>query len=276
MATVLSFFDNFTLQEIGQAMQPFALSPVPNPNAAAKRSSISTMLTGLRVVPNLGLLTTFLAGDSDRAIVQRTWGLFFQIPSKKDESYGPNFNFGEYMKTRNWLSGLFVHLSIAVVGFLFVMLPSLRNLVKRFVYEQGQGPDVEQAKKDEIEYRGVATPDTNTAAGQQAYCRAWFNGSMYACEYFLPGPTREDFIADFYSDRGFLGSSRSHGPRGRHRSGGRWSLHSCLPWAGICGQTGRCRVQDRDQDSNELRLVDWTCNKLVRRIWVFGSQEEEG
>lgn len=180
LATVLSFFDNFTLQEIGQAMQPFALSPVANPNAEAKRRSISTMLTGLRVVPNLGLLTTFVAGDSDRAIVHRTWGLFSQIPSKKDEHYGPNFNFGEYMKTRNWLSGLFVHLSIVVASFLFVMLPPLRNLVKRFVYEQGQGPDVEQAKKDEIEYRGVAFPDTDTAAGRQAFCRAWFNGSVYA------------------------------------------------------------------------------------------------
>lgn len=182
MATLLSFFDTFTLQEIGKSLQPFALSPVPNPNAAAKRGSIFTTLTGLRTVPDLGLLTTFFAGDSDRAIVQRTWGLFSQIPSKKDESYGPNFNFGEYMKTRNWLTGLFVHLGIAVAGFLFVMLPPLRNLIKRFVYEQGQGPDIEQAKKHELEYRAVATPDSTAAVGKQAYCRAWFTGSMYACE----------------------------------------------------------------------------------------------
>lgn len=187
MATALSFYDNFTLQEIGQSLKPFALSPVPSPNAAAKRDSILTTLTGLRTVPNLGLLTTSLAGDSDRAIVHRTWGLFSQIPSKKDESYGPNFNFGEYMKTRNWFLGLFVHLGITVVGFLFVTLPPLRKLVKRYVYEQGQGPDIEQAKKDALEYRGVATPDTDTAVGKQAYCRAWFNGSMYACEYPLLG-----------------------------------------------------------------------------------------
>lgn len=187
MATVLSFFDNFTLQEIGQSLKPFALSPVPNPKAAAKRGSIFTKLTGLRTVPNLGLLTTYVAGDSDRAIVQRTWGLFSQISSKKDESYGPNFDFGEYMKPRNWLSGLFLHLCIAVAGFLFVVLPQLRNLVKRFVYEQGQGPDTEQAKRDVVEYRGIATPDTDAAAGKQAYCRAWFNGSMYACKCPLPG-----------------------------------------------------------------------------------------
>lgn len=187
MATALSFFDTFTLQEVSQAMRPFALSPVPNPNAAAKRDSLLTTLTGLRTVPNLGGLTTFVAGNSDRAIVQRTWGLFSQIPSKESEFYGPNFSFAEYMKTRNWLSGMFMHWSIIFLGFLFVTVPPLRKLAKTFVYEQGQGPDAEQAKKEDVEYRGVATPDTDSAVGKQAYCRAWFNGSMYACEYSLPG-----------------------------------------------------------------------------------------
>ncbi|KUI59820.1 hypothetical protein VP1G_07044 [Cytospora mali] len=180
LATLLSFFDTFTLKEAAQALSPFALSPVPNPNAGAQKSSLVTKLTGLRTVPNLGLLTTFLPGDSDRAIVHRTWGLLSQIPSKKEEFYGPNFSFGEYMKTRNWLSGVFVHWGIVVAGFLFVTIPPLRKLAQRFVYEQGQGPDVEQAKKDEIEYRGIAIPDTGEAVNKQAYCRAWFNGSLYA------------------------------------------------------------------------------------------------
>ena len=190
LATLLDFFDNFTLKEAAQALHPFALSPVPNSNAAARASSLFTKLTGLRTVPTLGTLTTYFAGDSDRAIVHRTWGLLSQVPSKKDEFYGPNFSFGEYMKTRNWLSGILVHWTIIFASFILMAIPPLRKLAKRFVYEQGQGPDVEQAKKNRIEYQGIAVPDTDKPVHRQAYCRAWFHGSMYACEYSLPGSLR--------------------------------------------------------------------------------------
>lgn len=182
MATVLSFFDMFSLKEITTAHSPFALSPVPNPKATTQTSPLSQKLTGLRIVPNLGVLTTFLAGDSDRAIVQRTWGLFSQIPSRKDEFYGPNFAFSEHLKARNWLSGVLVHWGLMAAQILFVTLPPLRWLVKKFVYQAGQGPEVEQAKKDEIEYRAVGAPDGGKDTGKAAFCHAWWRGSMYSCE----------------------------------------------------------------------------------------------
>lgn len=173
----------FSLKEIAAAHVPFALSPVPHPKANAHTRPLSERLLGIRTVPSLGVLTTFIAADSDRAIVQRTWGLLSQIPAKKDEFYGPNFSFSERMRARNWLTGILMHWGLAVVSVLFVTLPPLRKLARRLVYQAGQGPEAEQAKKDEIEYRAVGTPDGGDGAGKTAFCRARFSGSMYACKW---------------------------------------------------------------------------------------------
>lgn len=187
LASLLSFFDTFSLKEIAEAFRPYALSPVPNPNAASRKPSLKTRLTGLRTVPNLGRLTTFLAADTDRAIIGRTWGLLSQAGGAKgSEAYGPNFDFSEHMRTRNWLSGVLVHWGIALSGLLLAVLPPLRSAVRRFVYKQGDGPDKEQSKKDEIEFRGVAAPDTDRPVGKQAFCRATYFGSMYACKCWRP------------------------------------------------------------------------------------------
>lgn len=188
LASVLDFFDNFSLGEISASMTPYALSPVPNSQVKTETSSLWSRLTGLRTVPDLGLLTTFIGANTDRAIVHRTWGLLSQLPRKKDEFYGPNFSFSEHMKARNWLWGMLIHWGLTISAVLFVTLPPLRKLTKRFVYEQGQGPEIEQAKKDEIEYRGIAKPDGESGAGKKAYCRASFQGSMYSCGYSSPVP----------------------------------------------------------------------------------------
>lgn len=184
LASVLSFFDIFTLREIAEGFKPYALSPVPNPKANPQRPSLWTILTGVRTVPHLGILTTFIGGNTDKAIVDRTWGLLSQTPSKKEEFYGPNFSFSEHIKVSNWLYGMLIHWAIGLSGFFLATIPPLRALVKKFVYAPGSGPDREDAKKDEIEYRAVATPDASNM-GNQAFCRAWFNGSMYACESFM-------------------------------------------------------------------------------------------
>lgn len=181
IASLLDFFDTFSLKEIANAFKPYALSPVPNKTAASHSLPLKTKLTGLRTVPRLGQLTTFLAADTDRAIIGRTWGILSQAwGAKGSEAYGPNFHFSEHMRTRNWWSGLAIHFGIALSGFLLAVLPPLRWLIRRLVYKQGDGPDKEQSKKDEIEFRGVAAPDTDRPVGKQAFCRTTYFGSMYA------------------------------------------------------------------------------------------------
>ena len=141
------------------------------------------MLTGAHYIPNLGLLCTSITSGTDAAVVQRSWGIFQQEPALREHAYGPNFTYREFMKTRNIVSAMFMHYGLIVGGALLAFCSPFRNLIRRFVFQPGQGPSKGDAANDYIEYRGVATPDLPSASGKQALCRAWFQGSMYLREY---------------------------------------------------------------------------------------------
>ncbi|OBR14322.1 Saccharopine dehydrogenase [Colletotrichum higginsianum IMI 349063] len=180
LATVLGLFDSFTLSQVREQHKPYALSPVPNRSKGQSQTSLLTKLVGLRNVPNLGLMTTSIAGMTDTPIVQRTWGLFATLPSREKQFYGPNFSFHEYMRAKGYLRGIAIHWALAFFGLLLATAAPFRKLVRMFVYQPGEGPDKEACKKDEIEYRGTAIPDRGSETGYpQAFCRAWYNGSMY-------------------------------------------------------------------------------------------------
>ena len=177
LATVFTLFENFSIREVKASHVPFALSPLPHPQPTSTKRSFLRSLTGLAKVPNLGLLTTSLAGMTDAAIVERTWGLLSVNPSRKEQFYGPNFTFKEYMRTPNWFRGMIQHYAMTLFGFVLIT-PPLRKFIWSFVHQPGQGPDREGARKDRIEYRGVGNPDLE-GKGKQAFSRAYFNGSMY-------------------------------------------------------------------------------------------------
>jgi hypothetical protein len=164
--------DNFTLKEIRSSMAPFALSPIPGPKTPTPTSWL-TKIFGIRTVRDLGLLTTALNGGSDGAIVQRSWGLL---------NYGPKFRFTEYMKTRNYLTGILFHFAALIGGLLLVLKP-FRWVMKKFVYQPGDGPTKEEARNDHFEYRGIAVPDVEGKNPPRAFCRARFEGSAYVCMY---------------------------------------------------------------------------------------------
>ena len=184
LSTVFTLLDNFTLRELRSALAPFALSPAPAPTTKPPRPSLLTRLTGLVTVPSLGLLTSSLASSTDAAQVQRTWGLLATLPSRRAQAYGPNFSFREYMRPRNWLTGVAMHFGLVVFG-LVVATPWLRRVLAKRVYQPGEGPEAEKAMGDEIEYRGVGKVDGGGREGQGAICRAWFRGSAYLCEFFF-------------------------------------------------------------------------------------------
>lgn len=179
LATVLGLFDVFPFQEVQAASTPYAQSPIPHQEPTRPKSTILDKVFGVRDVRDLGTVTTSVAGTVDAAIVERTWGLLSEIPSRKEQFYGPKFTWVQYFKARNWLHGIAIHWALLIGGFLLAFVPPFRNLVKKFVYQPGQGPAREETKNEEVEYRGVAFPDTKGNTKQQAYCRAWFRGSMY-------------------------------------------------------------------------------------------------
>ena len=149
---------------------------------------------------------------TDTAIVERTWGLLPAIPSRKQQFYGPNFTFKEYMRAPNWFRGMAQHVSMTIFGMLLVIAP-LRRLAWRFVRQPGQGPDRESAEKDSIEYRGVASPDIE-GTSEKAFCRAYFDGSMYYREYHLEKSAWSLFTNTSSSLRAFNGPGGTDNPRG--------------------------------------------------------------
>ncbi|KAI1757419.1 hypothetical protein F4782DRAFT_537023 [Xylaria castorea] len=178
LATVIGLFETFSFKEVAASHKPYALSPIPNSKSAPK-ASIQSKLTGAYQVPNLGLQTTSITAGTDAAVVHRTWGLFQQEPALRKHAYGPNFTYREFTKTRNIVSAIVSHYSLLIGGALLAFCSPFRNLVRRFVFQPGEGPSREDAAKDYLEFRGVATPDVQPASGKQALCRAWYHGGMY-------------------------------------------------------------------------------------------------
>ncbi|KAM5359447.1 hypothetical protein ACJZ2D_014467 [Fusarium nematophilum] len=196
LSTALTLWDIFSVQEVKEASSPYAQSPVPHKEPARPKDSLLEKIFGVRTVPNLGLLTTSAMGSTDIAVVERSWGLLSDTPSRKDEFYGPNFIWAERMKARNWLHGIFIHWLLIIGGALIVSIPPLRAYLKTRVYQPGDGAKREDTEKEEIEYRGIAYPDSEKAAGKAAFCRMWHRGGMY----YLTGKLLAETAATILED----------------------------------------------------------------------------
>ncbi|KAI8625223.1 hypothetical protein F5Y19DRAFT_467186 [Xylariaceae sp. FL1651] len=177
-ATVLGLFETFSFKDIAASHVPYAMSPIPNAKNAPK-ASLFSKITGAYYVPNLGLLSNSIAGGTDAAVVHRTWGLLQEEPALQRHAYGPNFTYREFSKTRNMFTAMIAHYGLFVASVLLAFCSPFRSLLRRFIFQPGQGPSREDAAKDYIEYRGVATPDVQSNPRNQALCRAWYTGSMY-------------------------------------------------------------------------------------------------
>jgi short subunit dehydrogenase-like uncharacterized protein len=181
LATLLNLFEKYSLSELRESLKPYALSPVPNNKPGPKQSYLSSA-TGLSNFPGLGLLSTTATGGANAAIVFRTWGLTKQEPYLQGEFYGPNFTYRELEKTRNFLTGIMMHYGL-ITGGLLLLLPPFRALLKKFIFKPGEGPDMEEAKKEHIEFRAVAKPDVG-GTKEQVFGKLSYTGSMYFCESF--------------------------------------------------------------------------------------------
>jgi hypothetical protein len=143
--TVFTLMDVYPLKQIGASSAPYAISPIPGPKTRNTKSWV-TSLFGIRVVPDLGILTTSLGGMVDKPIVQRSWGLL-----GGEKFYGPNFHFSEYMKARSYLMAVVIHFGLALGG-LCLIVPLFRKFARRYVYQPGDGPTKEESKNDRYVY----------------------------------------------------------------------------------------------------------------------------
>lgn len=185
LATVLGLFDVFSLSEIRAAFSPYALSPTPHTEKPERQSlPLAHALFGSHYDPHLGRLTTSLADSTDAAIVERTWGLLPEIPSRKGEFYGDKFVWKQYMKVDSWFQGLFVHWGLVWGSVILALLPPVRSLLKSLVTQPGGGPDRQARSKELLEYRGIAVPDDEETT-QKAFATARYDGSPYVLTAIL-------------------------------------------------------------------------------------------
>ncbi|MCJ1337410.1 hypothetical protein MMC09_002692 [Bachmanniomyces sp. S44760] len=183
LATALSLFDHYSLAQFAAAMKPWALSPVPHPQTPSK-TSLLTKITGVKHDPDLGILTSAITGETNRAIVQRSWGLH-----DSGKHYGANFEYHEYATVRNSLVGTAIHLAL-LFGMAALATPPIRWLLKKFVYQPGQGPSRASVENDYVEYRAIGTADrqqdlttstttTGVTTPQRAMSILHWDGSIY-------------------------------------------------------------------------------------------------
>lgn len=184
LATVLCLFEVFSLSAVKKSFAPYASSPVPHTEQPQRPSlSIGHALLGTTNIPELGTMTTSIADSTDAAVVERSWGLMSQIPSRKSQFYGPRFTWKQYMRAKSWFHGFAVHWGLLIGGFFLVFMPPVRWLMKKLVVQPGGGPNKEARAKESFEMRGIATPDTETPSKAKAFVRSWYKGSMYTCKF---------------------------------------------------------------------------------------------
>ncbi|MCJ1405611.1 hypothetical protein MMC11_008839 [Xylographa trunciseda] len=169
LATAFGVFDHYGIAQLIESSKPYALSPVQGHKD--EPVPLITRLSGVRYVPDLGTLTTGLAAGVNTSLVQRTWGLL-----DRGNFYGQNFRYKEYSTARNSFTGLVSHLVI-IFGTVLLAIPPVRWLAKMVVHQPGEGPTKESTAKDRVEFRAIATADTEDS--QRAIAECGYNGSAY-------------------------------------------------------------------------------------------------
>ena len=173
LATAMSLLENYSMSEVRTSLNPFVLSPSPPPKRQSSRSLLSRFF-GPFSYPGLGIITTSITASPNVAIVHRSSGLMPQL-------YGPNFKFAEYMRVPSYTKGVALHFGLAFFSVLMALGP-FRALIKRFIYEPGQGPAAEAIASDVLEYRAVAVAD-RTGPEKKAIAQFRYDGGIY----FLTG-----------------------------------------------------------------------------------------
>jgi len=176
LLTVLSVLDTYTLSQVSSAMKPYALSPIqPSTSQLKPKDAPKKNLLGIVKHEHLGIMAASPQGGIDTTIVNRSWGLL-QQDSAEQEQYGPNFAYSEHMRVNSTVRGAIQNIFLGV-GFMALVLPPVRWLIKKLVFQPGEGPDKESCKNDFAHWRGIATADSPKK--EKAVADFSYHGSMY-------------------------------------------------------------------------------------------------
>ncbi|KAJ5690686.1 hypothetical protein N7462_005078 [Penicillium macrosclerotiorum] len=168
--TVLSIFDWLPSSELVKSMTPFSLA-ASTPPKDIPRESIIHKLFGARWIRDLGTVTTSPSAMVDITTVHRSSTLM-------PELYGNRFYFRQFLHVRNSFLGVLVHVGF-LIGISLLAIPPVRTLLRRFIYQPGQGPTTQASQHDRLEYHAVAKADQDVPAPKRVFGKFTFEGSMY-------------------------------------------------------------------------------------------------
>ncbi|KDQ56275.1 hypothetical protein JAAARDRAFT_59177 [Jaapia argillacea MUCL 33604] len=155
--------------------------------AARQDFAISTSVTGRlskppRLVYTLPQVTPpiigsfFIMSHSNKAIVQRSWGLFqmdafkaeakataAEKDSKKLLTYGPEFRYEEFLAMPSTIGAAAFSLVMGLIA-VTLMIPPLRYLAKRYLPKSGYGPSDQEMEKGFLKATNITSSiPTSTA-----------------------------------------------------------------------------------------------------------------
>lgn len=175
LATATGILDHYSLGEFAKSTAPWALSPIKGLKSS-EAVPLATRLLGVRKVQHLGTLTTSIGGGPNVAIVQRTWGLL-----GGPNSYGPNFQYHEYMRVKNSLAGAIIHGGIGLF-FVAIIIPPIRWLIQYAAhnfYAPGQGASRDDTANESFELRAIAEADQEVPRPRKVMAKFRYDGGIY-------------------------------------------------------------------------------------------------
>ncbi len=136
LATIMSLFDSYSARELQKAADPWSLCTVPKP-AKVRSKGVLESITSVRTVEGLGTLTFGPQATSDLPIVHRSWSLF-----DDGKLYGKNFYANQYMTASGTMAAFMTSFVLQTL-LATLAIPPVRWLLKKFIYQPGQGPTEE-------------------------------------------------------------------------------------------------------------------------------------
>ena len=169
--SLIGLWENYPSSYMKASLEPLALSAVERSGGGSHASAPKLGFLGTHHVPDLGVLTTSAQAMTDIGLVHRSWSLF-----DGGAYYGKDFVFDKLMRVGNRVSGalLYYTLQTMLAGF---NLSTFRSLVKKFLFEQGVGPDLDKAAKDRLIYKAIGVADDGS--GRRSFATYRWDGSIY-------------------------------------------------------------------------------------------------
>jgi len=156
--TAMTVFEHATLQELHEASQFDALSPVKGPEQPFRYP--------IRKDEDLGILTSWINNTGDRSVVFRSWGLL-----DDGKYYGQQFTWKEYMRVSSYVTA-FIWMVLLKIAILIPLIIPLKWIVRKLFHPgQGEGPSEEARRTHSVEWRGVALADEDSDTPRKAFVR---------------------------------------------------------------------------------------------------------